>query len=59
MNPYINAQIKNMLQMLDSFEAGCRLAAVQDDQIVDKSEEKLLKRLHSATEKYRDELKRL
>lgn len=59
MNPYIRAQIANLLQMLDSFEAGCKLAAQQDDDIVDKNEEKLLKRLHSATDKYRNELKRL
>lgn len=59
MNPYIRAQIANLLQMLDSFEAGCKLAALQDDDIMDKNEEILLKQLHSATEKYRNELKRL
>lgn len=59
MNPYIHAQIQNMLQMLDSFQAGCRLAAMQDDEKIDKSEEKLLKQLDSATEQYRKHLKKL
>ena len=57
MNTYLNMQIQNMINALDSFDTGCELAAVQDDGVVSKEEEKMLKTLKKATEQYRKTLK--
>ena len=38
MNTYLNMQIQNMVNALDSFTTGCELAAVQDDGVISKEE---------------------
>lgn len=56
MNDYIKAQIFNMITMTKTFEQGCKMAATQDDGHIDPNEEKALKKIQKATEKFRKEL---
>jgi len=45
-----------MLLSLKNFEVGCELAATKDDGSISREEEKQLKRIKKATDKYRKEL---
>jgi len=56
MNSFIQSQINNMLLSLKNFEVGCELAATKDDGSISREEEKQLKRIKKATDKYRKEL---
>lgn len=56
MNSYINAQILNMVTMTKTFEQACELAAIKDDGKLSKDEEKMLKKIKSASAKFRKEL---
>lgn len=56
MNTYIKAQIDNMQLILKSFETACDFAAMQDDGMQSREEEKQLKRLHKAIANFRKEL---
>ena len=59
MNSYIKSQVANMIAMLNTFEASCEFAAKMDDSVVDRDEEKTLKRIKKATKIFRDELEKL
>lgn len=52
MNTFLKAQIDNMINTLNVFETSCEMAAVQDDGVIDKKEEKALKKLKKATADY-------
>lgn len=56
MNYYIDAQITNMILMTKTFNESCRMAATQNDGKIDKDEEKTLKKIRVATEKFIKEL---
>lgn len=56
MNYFINAQIVNMVAMTKTFAQTCRMAALKDDGIVSKDEEKQLKKIEAATKKFITEL---
>ena len=56
MNFFIDAQITNMIAMTKSFEQSCELAAVKNDGITSKEEEKQIKKIKAATQKFRKEL---
>lgn len=58
MNDYMNAQILNMKIILTTFEQSCRMAATKNDGKVDKNEEKQLKKIHAACEKFKKELEK-
>lgn len=59
MNQYIDGQIANMKAFLNTFEQSCRMAALKTDGRIDKDEEKKLKKIHAATEKFRAELDKI
>lgn len=59
MNFYIDAQITNMIAMTKTFEQSCELAAVKNDGVTSKEEEKQLKKIKAATQKFRKELEAL
>lgn len=52
MNLYISSQITNMRLLISSFEKSCRLAALKDDGKIDKTEERQLKEISKAYEKF-------
>lgn len=56
MNSYIDAQIMNMKIMAKTFEQSCRMAAMKNDGQIDKAEEKTLKKISAATQKFIKEL---
>ena len=59
MNQFIKAQCRNMDSYLSAFMESCRAAALQDDGVVSKEEEKILKRLEKACEKFRSEINKV
>lgn len=56
MNSYIKAQILNITTMTKTFEQACELAAMKDDGQISREEEKQLKKIKAATQKFRKEL---
>lgn len=56
MNSYIEAQIINMITMTQTFEQACELASIKDDGVRSKEEEKQLKKIKAATQKFRKDL---
>lgn len=58
-NEHITAQIINMKVILRTFEESCRTAAIKNDGRIDKEEEKILKKISTATSKYTNELDKL
>lgn len=56
MNTYIEMQIKNMTMMVKTFEQSCQMAAAKDDGKTDKAEEKALKKINVACQRFIKEL---
>ena len=59
MNNYLETSIRSAIGYLGTFEQAVKMAALKDDGEVTKDEEKLIKKLAKATQKYRDELESL
>ena len=58
-NEYMRAQITNLSSILTTFEQACKMAALKQDGYIDKDEEKALKKIKAATDKYRAELEKI
>lgn len=56
MNTYIQAQILNMITVTKTFEQACDLAALKDDGAISPQEQKQLKKIKTASQKFRKEL---
>ena len=56
MNDYINAQIMNMKLITQTFKQSCQMAAIKNDGQIDKNEEKVLKKINAAAERFIKEL---
>ncbi len=56
MNSYIKAQILNITTMTKTFEQACEMAAMKDDGKISREEEKQLKKIKAASQKFRKEL---
>ena len=52
MNYYIKAQIFNIKSMVKVFEQSCKIAAQKDNEEISKDEEKQLKQIKAAAEKF-------
>ena len=59
MNSYIEAQIFNMKSMVKVFTQSCELAARKDDGQISKDEEKRIKQIKAAAEKFCKELDKI
>lgn len=59
MNFHLDAQIINMKTIVRTFEESCRMAATKDDGRIDPEEEKVLKKISAATQKFLKELDKL
>ena len=59
MNYYIEAQIFNIKTMVKVFKQACEIAAQNDDGHISKEEEKQLKQIKAATEKFCKELDKI
>ena len=58
MNPYMDMQAKNMIQVLENFKNGMKFAATKDDGKIDKEEQKQLDKINKAVDNLIKELKR-
>ena len=52
MNPFINLEIQNQRLLSQNFVVACKLAARKDDNTIDADEEKVLKQIQKATDRY-------
>ena len=52
MNDYLEAQIKNMIAIVRTFENSCMMAALKNDGQIDSTEERQLKKINAASEKF-------
>ena len=59
MNQYIKAQIANMITFSQAFLRSCELAAKEDDGRISTGEQKLIREIAAATERYIGKLKKL
>lgn len=59
MNSYMDAQCRHMIAMIDTFENACKMASTQDDGLTSKDEEKALKKITAAAERFKAELNKL
>ena len=59
MNSYIEAQIKNMVAVTKTFEQSCKMAATKNDGLIDKTEEKALKKINAASERFIKQLEKI
>ena len=59
MNFYIDTQIINMKAMVRNFEQSCRIAATKDDGKISPEEEKVLKKIGAATQRFIKELDKI
>ncbi len=59
MNYHIDAQIVNIKSIVRTFEQSCRMAATKDDGRIDASEEKVLKKISAATQRFIKELDKI
>lgn len=59
MNEYIKAQILNMTTMVKTFELSCKMAAIKNDGKIDRDEERQLKKINTACEKFVSDLNRI
>lgn len=58
-NNYLKIQIQNQILTVDNFLSICKLSALKDDGVVDKDEEKLLKKLEKASNEYKKVLSKM
>ena len=58
-NPFIVAQIGNMIMMSEQFKKALDIAALKDDNLIDKKEHEYIKKLKAATDRYIAELQKL
>ena len=56
MNQYIDSQISNMKIMVKTFEQSCKMAALKNDGTIDKAEDKQLKKIGIACQRFIKEL---
>jgi len=59
MNYHIDAQIINMKTIVRTFEQSCRMAATKDDGKISPEEEKILKKISAATQRFIKDLDKL
>lgn len=55
-NSFITQQCQNMITSIDLFESACQMAASKDDGIISKEEQKVLKKIKAAGDKFKREL---
>lgn len=58
-NRYMKAQCKNMISVIAVFSQACELAALEDDGVRSKTEERELRKIRAAAERFRGELARV
>lgn len=55
-NQYMQAQCRNMVAMIAAFSQACELAAMEDDGVLSKTEERQLRKIRAAAVRFQGEL---
>ena len=55
-NSFLEMQIKNMIVTVQGFEQACQIAAMQDDGLISKAEEKALRKVRASAAAFMSEL---
>lgn len=55
-NVYMKLQAENMLNLLSAFQSECRMAVLRDNGRITKEEQRCLKRIDAAVEKFSAEI---
>ena len=58
MNPYMDIQAKNMIQIIENFKTGLEFATRKDDGKIDRAEQKRIDRINKAANNLINELKK-
>lgn len=58
-NRYMKAQCRNMISVIAAFSQACELAALEDDGVRSKTEEREPRKIRAAAERFRGELARV
>lgn len=59
MNTFMSLQINNMLTNLQLFEEAVKMAALKDDKVISKKEEKQIQKIKKVTAHFRKELEKI
>ncbi len=59
MNTFIQIQLKYMVSSVEAFMQSCKLAATKDDGIVSKEEQRILRKINRASNRYNKQLNRI
>lgn len=59
MNSHIKLELANEILVTRNFVSACKLAAVKDDGIIDKEEQKILDKISKAASKFIVELEKI
>lgn len=59
MNQFIKTQIQHAITMAEIFKESCRIAALAEGGTISREEEKTLKRINAAIERYINELQKI
>lgn len=59
MNHHISLEITNELLVTQNFVNSCKIAAMKDDGAIDAEEQKVLKKISKAADKFMKELKKI
>ena len=59
MNTYIEAQILNVVNVVKTFEQSCKMTALKTDGTIDRDEEKTLKKISAATQRFIKDIEKL
>lgn len=59
MNQHINLEITNEILVTKNFVNSCKLAAMKDDGVIDKEEQKQLDKIAKAADKFIKELEKI
>lgn len=58
-NQYMQAQCRNMITMIAAFSQACELAAKEDDGVLSRAEERELRKIRAAAQRFQGELTRV
>ncbi len=59
MNTFIQIQLKYMVSSVEAFMQSCKLAATKDDGIISKEEQRILRKINRASNRYNKQLNRI
>lgn len=58
-NQYMQAQCRNMIASIAAFSQACELAAKEDDGVLSRAEERELRKIRAAAQRFQGELARV